>query len=186
MVLGFFPVKGCLIPDTDTACLVLDFAPAATALAGELMDEYANPGAFHQKLVHSMLEQLTIRFLRELGAADTEAALAVGSDLRVDVIDGFFTDFLAKNVTKEDLADRLHLSSRQLNRFLQKRYGMSFREKLLRARMLHAGWLLQHTEQSVRQIAPQVGYTSMPAFVRSFTRFHNKTPLQFREQGEKA
>ena len=99
----------------------------------------------------------------------------------IDVIDGFFADYLAENVTKEDLAVRLHLSSRQLNRFLQKRYGMSFRGKLCSSRMLHAGWLLRHTQQPIQQIAPQVGYTSVPAFIRSFTRFHGKTPQQFRD-----
>lgn len=182
LLLGFFPIKGNPVPNRDAPCIVLEFSPSTVALARELMDEYADPGPFHQKMTHSLLDQLAIRLLRRLGTAEAEAVPVVGVDLRVDVIDGFFADFLADNVTKEDLAARLHLSSRQVNRYLQKRYGMSFREKLFSTRMQHAGWLLRHTELSVRQIAPQVGYTSVPAFIRSFTRFHNRTPQQFRDQ----
>lgn len=182
LLFGFFPIAGNPVPDGDAPCIVLDFSPSTVTLARELMDEYADPGPFHRKMTHSLLDQLAIRLLRKLGTTDEEGVPAVGVDLRVDVIDGFFADFLADNVTKEDLAARLHLSSRQVNRFLQKRYGMSFREKLFSTRMQHAGWLLQHTRLSIQQIAPQVGYTSVPAFIRSFTRFHNRTPQQFREQ----
>lgn len=182
LVVGYFPLAGQFIPDENVPCVVLDFSTSTTMLARELMDEYETPGPFHQKMTHSMLEQLTVQVLRKLGITDTQAVPVVNTDLRIDVIDGFFADYLAENVTKEDLAARLHLSSRQLNRFLQKRYGMSFREKLFTSRMQHAGWLLRHTGQPIRQIAPQVGYTSVPAFIRSFTRFHDKTPQQFREE----
>lgn len=182
LTLGFFPTTGRLIPDEDTPCVILDLSPTTTALARELMDEYASPGPFHQKMTHSLIDQMSIRLLRRLGVAEAQATHTVSVDLRIDVIDGFFADFLADNVTREDLASRLHLSSRQLNRFLQKRYGMSFREKLFSTRMQHAGWLLRHTALPVQQIASQVGYTSVPAFIRSFTRFHGKTPQQFREQ----
>lgn len=185
LLFGFFPIKGSIGSDWSTPCVVLDFTPSTITMARELMDEYAEPGPFHQKMTHSLLDQLAIRLLRTLGTADAASVPVVGADLRVDVIDGFFADFLADDVTKEDLAERLHLSSRQVGRFLQKRYGMSFREKLFNTRMLHAGWLLRHTELSVRQIAPQVGYTSLPAFVRSFTRFHGKTPQQYRDQEKK-
>lgn len=185
LLLGFFPVKGNPTPNRDTPCIVLDFSPSTVTMARELLDEYAAPGPFHQKMTHSLLDQLTIRLLRRLGTVEPEVLPVVGADLRVDVIDGFFADFLADDVTKEDLAARLHLSSRQVNRFLQKRYGMSFREKLTSTRMQHASWLLHNTEQTVQQIAPQVGYASVSAFIRSFVRFYGKSPLQFRKQPNK-
>ncbi|MBQ3135432.1 MAG: helix-turn-helix domain-containing protein [Oscillospiraceae bacterium] len=182
LTLGFFPTAGRLVPDEDTPCIILDLSTTTVALARELMDEYDSPGPFHQKMTRSLLDQLTIRLLRRLGVIEAQVTQTVSVDLRIDVIDGFFADSLADNVTKEDLAARLHLSSRQVNRFLHKRYGMSFREKLFTSRMQHAGWLLRHTRLPVQQIALQVGYTSTPAFIRSFTRFHDRTPQQFREQ----
>lgn len=185
LILDLFPVSGCLVPEPNAPCMVLDFPPAAAFLADELLAEHASPGPFHQKMTHCLLTQLTIHLLRLLGAADTETAAAINSDLRVDVIDSFFANCLRPNATKEELCARLHLSPRQLHRFLEKRYGMSFREKLISSRMTHAGWLLRHTEQSVQQIAHQVGYTSVPAFSRGFVRFHNCTPQQFRKQAAK-
>ena len=58
--------------------------------------------------------------------------------------------------------------------------GMSFQEKLVATRMTHAGWLLQNTELSIQQIALQVGYASVPAFIRCFSQFHNCSPNRFR------
>lgn len=182
MVLDLFPVSGSLLPDPEVSCVVLDFPPSTLALLDELMNEYANPGPFHQKMIYFLLSHLALRLLRLLGVTDADAAPVANSDLRVDVIDSFFANSLRENVTKGDLCALLHLSPRQLHRFLRKRYGMNFREKLVSTRMTHAGWLLRHTELPIHQVALQVGYTSLPAFSRSFAQFHNCSPKQFREQ----
>lgn len=182
MVLDLFPVSGQLLPAPDVPCVVLDFPPSTLALLDELMEEFANPGPFHQKMLYFLLSHLSLHLLRLLGVTDADAAPVMNSDLRVDVIDSFFANSFRENVTKADLCARLHLSPRQLHRFLEKRYGMNFQEKLVSTRMTHAGWLLRHTELPIQQIALQVGYTSMPAFSRSFSRFHNCSPKQFREQ----
>lgn len=182
LVIDLFPTSGCLVSDPDVPCVVLDLPPATAFLANQLLDEDTAPGSFHQKMVHCLLTQLAIHLLRLLGTADAETDTAVNSDLRVDIIDSFFVNHLSEHVTKLDLCSNLHLSPRQLHRFLEKRYGMSFREKLISTRMTHAGWLLRSTEQSVPEIAHQAGYSSVPAFTRSFVRFHGKTPQQFREQ----
>lgn len=180
LVLDLFPTSGSLVPDPNVPCVVLDLPPATTFLANELLAEDTTPGTFHQKMVHCLLTQLAIHLLRLLGTTDTEPATAINSDLRVDIIDSFFVNHLSENATKQDLCEKLPLSPRQLHRFLQKRYGMSFREKLISTRMTHAGWLLQNTDLSIQQIALQVGYASVPAFVRCFSRFHNCSPNRFR------
>lgn len=185
MVVNLFPVSGRLLPDPEVSCVVLDFPPSTANLLDELMEEFANPGPFHQKLLDLLLSHLTLLLLRLLGITDAEATPATNSDLRVDVIDAFFSNALKEDVTKADLCQRLHLSPRQLHRFLQKRYGMSFQEKLIRTRMTHAGWLLRHTDLSIQQVALQVGYTSVPSFSRSFSQFHNCSPKQFRQQHDK-
>jgi len=179
-----FPVSGRLLPDPSVPCVVLDFPSSTLPLLEELMDEFANPGPFHQKMLYFLLSHLTLRLLRLLGVTDADAVTPSNSDLRVDVIDSFFANSLRENVTKDDLCARLHLSPRQLHRFLQKRYGMNFREKLVSTRMTHAGWLLRNTDLPIQQVALQVGYTSVPSFSRSFTQFHSLPPKQFRQQGK--
>ncbi|MBE6957396.1 MAG: AraC family transcriptional regulator [Ruminococcaceae bacterium] len=184
MVVDLFPVSGRLLPDPSVPCVVLDFPSSTLPLLEELMDEFANPGPFHQKMLYFLLSHLTLRLLRLLGVTDADAVTPSNSDLRVDVIDSFFANSLRENVTKDDLCARLHLSPRQLHRFLQKRYGMNFREKLVSTRMTHAGWLLRNTDLPIQQVALQVGYTSVPSFSRSFTQFHSLPPKQFRQQGK--
>lgn len=185
MVVNLFPSSGRLLPDPEVPCVVLDFPPSTATLLDELMEEFATPGPFHQKMLDLLLSHLTLHMLRLLGVTDADAAPAANSDLRVDVIDSFFANALKENITKADLCARLHLSPRQLHRFLEKRYGMSFREKLVSTRMTHASWLLRHTELPIQQIAHQVGYISVPAFSRSFARFYNCSPKQFREHRDK-
>ncbi|MBQ3556659.1 MAG: AraC family transcriptional regulator [Oscillospiraceae bacterium] len=182
MVMNLFPVSGRLLPNPEEPCVVVDFPPSISALLDELMDEFAHPGPFHQKMLDLLLSHLTLLLLRLLGIKDTDATAVTNSDLRVDVIDSFFSNSLGQNVTKAELCKRLHLSPRQLHRFLEKRYGMSFREKLASTRMTHAGWLLRNTDLSIQQVALQVGYTSVPSFSRSFSHFHNCSPRQFRHQ----
>ncbi|MBQ3135662.1 MAG: AraC family transcriptional regulator [Oscillospiraceae bacterium] len=184
MVVDLFPVSGQLLPDPDVPCVVLDFPTSTLALLEELMEEFAHPGPFHQKMLYFLLSHLTLHLLRLLGVADADSTPVMNSDLRVDVIDSFFANSLQEDVTKADLCALLHLSPRQLHRFLQKRYGMNFREKLVSTRMTHAGWLLRNTGLSIQQVALQVGYTSVPSFSRSFCQFHGSPPKQFRDRSQ--
>jgi transcriptional regulator GlxA family with amidase domain len=79
----------------------------------------------------------------------------------------------------------LNLSKRQLNRVLKKHYGMCFREKLCRARMDRAGWLLNTTEMSVSKICEEVGYLSETSFYKAFKRHYKMSPSKYREYMKK-
>lgn len=82
----------------------------------------------------------------------------------------------------EALAEELHLSRSQLNRFLKEQYGMTFREKLLRTRLDRASWLLRHTEKPVEDIVGAVGYSSESAFFQVFRKHFGMTPEKYRKQ----
>lgn len=82
----------------------------------------------------------------------------------------------------EDLARVMELSPRQLVRVLQENYGMTFRQKLLLARMDRAAWLLRTTELPADLILGEVGYNSHSAFYQVFRRTFGMTPLKYREK----
>lgn len=82
----------------------------------------------------------------------------------VRVIDDFFALNYNQPVTRQMLADKLHISIRQLNRILKKGYGMTFNEKVQEIRLKNAVELLQTTTTPLATIAEQLGFSSQSAF----------------------
>ena len=116
---------------------------------------------------------------RGLTTGEEENSAVELADMITD-IENFFASNMASYGAMEQLADQLHLSKRQLGRLIQELYGMTFREKLLAARMDCAAWLLRTTQNSTGEIARQVGYGSEPTFYTKFKHHHGISPGQYR------
>lgn len=139
---------------------------------------------YRRELQHALLNQILIGLLRQIGIQQEQVKSGVvANDLeRRSIIDDFFGDSLRKGAGQEELAARLHLSTRQLARVLQKDYGMSYREMLARSCMDRAAWLLRTTELPIPRVAEQVGYRSESAFYKVFFKEFGMTPLHYRRQ----
>ena len=185
LAFNFALKKGELPANDFHGCAVFDLTELTVALALEHLDEWDGLAPYSRQMVHSRIEQLMLRCFRSMGLLKPDAGRALSDDWRTDIIDGFFANNLSESVTKQDLAASLHLSGRQVNRVLERHYGMSFRLALLRARMEHAAWLLSTTDLTLPDIAAKVGYASAPSFIRSFTQYHGMPPRQFSAQNHK-
>ena len=84
--------------------------------------------------------------------------------------------------TRQELAEYLHCSQRQLIRKMQALYGVSFRQKLIASRMDLARYLLRSTDNSVNEISTRVGYADNAAFFRAFRQHTGMTPAQYRKE----
>ena len=82
--------------------------------------------------------------------------------------------------TVEELAQRAHLSSRQLNRKFQAVFGMSVRDFKIRTRLNSAADDLTKTELSVCQIAVDHDFSDQSTFSRLFRKHMGMTPLEYR------
>ncbi len=136
--------------------------------------------ALYTLLLTSVFEELSI-FKNRAGERDVDSF-----DDRYFVIDDFFETNLNKNCTEADLAKRLHISKRQLNRVLVSNYGTTFREKLTNARMDRAKWLLRTTDMGVDLICDAIGFASQTSFYKAFKKHTNTTPLKYRKDKTKA
>ena len=96
-------------------------------------------------------------------------------------IEMWFADNLANQITEDDLADEISLSSRQLSRVLADIYGMSFREKLVDLRLHRAAQLLEQTELNIESIATAVGYRSLSGFHRAFLKHFGCSAYKYRK-----
>lgn len=130
-------------------------------------------------LMISLLRNL--RFMKN----DKPVNKRINEKERTAVIDNFFErDFALKNGCA-NLAEQLHLSTRQLNRYLQDHYGMGFQEKLIQTRMDQTALLLRSTDKRVQDIMELVGYHSVTAFYKAFANQFGMTPQQYRKQNKR-
>jgi AraC-like DNA-binding protein len=164
-------------------CKIFNPDRAFLTLCRKILDECASRRPYWQELARMELGQCAVLLLRLLGLQEEKvSAKRRQRDLTCDIIDNYFESNLAKDPGADDLAAKLHMSRRHLGRILQEIYGMGFREKLLKARMEQAAWLLRHTDKSVSVIAGEVGYTYDSAFRQAFRQRYEMTPQQYRQQ----
>jgi len=127
---------------------------------------------------------LTISLLRNLQLIknDKPDNKCLNETERTAVIDTFFEhNFPLKNGCAR-LAEQLHLSTRQLNRYMKENYGMGFQEKLIQTRMDQTASLLRSTNKRVQDIMEMVGYNSITAFYKAFRNKFGMTPEQYRNK----
>lgn len=96
------------------------------------------------------------------------------------VIDEFFNIHFARNDGNELLAQKLRVSTRQLDRILRKNYGMNYREKLQEVRLEVSMDFLLTTDKSIAEISELVGYSSPANFSTFIKKATGKTPSKIR------
>ena len=147
-----------------------------------LFAESCHTAWFSMDVIPGLLTRLLVCCFRLLQIRPTALPTPppITKGWRNDRIDAWFETHLHLPAKAEDLAEKLFVSRRQLNRILQECYGMNFRDKLLQARMDRAMWLLRHTDRSVGEIAEAVGYTASSSFYHVFRQQSGITPEQYR------
>lgn len=151
-------------------------------LCRNIIEQLCNQGAFQMDILRVMCMQLMIHLFREMRLQSPDTAYDSESldVVRTNIIDCFFSMNAIPMGTEEELARRLNISRRQLNRVLVQHYGMGFREKMLETRMEYAGWLLRTTNYKMSKIASMVGYTADTTFYKAFKNYFSITPRQYR------
>jgi transcriptional regulator GlxA family with amidase domain len=92
------------------------------------------------------------------------------------------TEF-ARPIRIEDVARRVAVSPRQLQRVFADVEGVGFRAHLCELRMAHAAELLGSTDLPVKVVAARVGYRDASQFGKAFKRVHGVSPSQARTRG---
>lgn len=150
----------------------------------DIFTECTEPADFGWDMLRCHLTRLLLCNFRLLGlwpmVRDAEGARAISQADCSDIIDSWFSANLRSGCGAEDLAARLYMSRRQLNRLLNELYGMNFREKKGRTRLNQAVWLLQYTDLPVCAVAEEVGYSDPSTIYHNFRKNFGMTPEQYR------
>lgn len=195
------------IEDAVTFCLLLGFAMMGDAVCGQHLEgwaevPFARPAYFdrfdhlipgkvsfnqpHLRLVFPvaildipmiMADPSTARLAREQCKRSLNAL--IGHDKISEMVRELVYDEALGFSSMEDVADKLHMSERTLQRQLTQE-GTSFRTIVDEMRLQKAGGLLKRKELSLEAIAEMLGYTDVTNFTRAFKRWTGITPSKFR------
>lgn len=81
-----------------------------------------------------------------------------------------------------DLAGKFHYSEKQIRRIVETTMDMSYSDLIMKLRMQRASELLKLQDYTIEDIALQVGYTTVSSFYRSFTKYYDCTPAEYRNK----
>ena len=127
-----------------------------------------------------IINLIFIEILRQLNIENTTKNIVINDINPIDIIDQFFEQNHSHNKGEEMLANMLYISKRQLSRYLKQYYGLSYREKLLNARIEHAKRLLLNSNIDIANISKIVGYSSETSFYNMFNKQCGISPQQYR------
>lgn len=103
-------------------------------------------------------------------------------DPRVSEAVNFIRDNLTKGITTREVSAKCFISTKQLVRLFQKKLGTTPSEYIRRCKIDYARRLLLETDSQVGEIAEQLGFTEVTAFINFFRRYEDITPAKFRRR----
>lgn len=178
--------KGAPIQIDRQNCVRMVCAPLLMEYLNALEAEFAVRQFGSDGSIQSLLTLLLVAVVRELSHLPKNLSVEKPPVFaqREESIDNFFASHYSRNISAKDLADHLEITTRQLARIMQKRYGCTFRQHLLEIRLYHARQQLVNTNAPIWQIANDCGFTCQGAFATAFRKQSGCTPSQFRQQND--
>lgn len=151
-----------------------------------LLEELENRSENYLEVCSSLLNILLVKISR-LPAIDMEqtrdAAPAAAGDNSVFWVKQYIDDNFTKEVNLDLLAGKVGLNKFSLVRRFKSVYGCSPINYLLDRKFQEAKFLLLTTENSVKQIATALGFSSANYFTQAFQQHVGVSPTEYRRQG---
>ncbi|MDQ8738769.1 response regulator [Paenibacillus sp. LHD-38] len=97
-----------------------------------------------------------------------------------DIVKFIESDY-RRDLSVEELAERVYLTPNYLSHLFKKHKGVSIIKFITSTRMEKAKQLLTNTHKKVADISEETGYSNVAYFCSLFKTYHGKTPTQFRE-----
>ena len=94
----------------------------------------------------------------------------------VDQISRYISANYQSNITLQDIADQIHISSAYVSRLFRNKTGITITEAINRARIDQAKLLLGNPEYKVYEIAQMVGFEDAAYFTSVFTKYVGCSP----------
>ncbi|MEC0231897.1 response regulator transcription factor [Paenibacillus alba] len=104
------------------------------------------------------------------------------NDSVIQRVQCFIADHLSEMITREQLADFVHLNPAYLSRLFKKEVGESITDYILLERMKLARELIRNSSIPISDIAKSLGYSNFSYFAKMFKKVYHHTPQHYRKQ----
>lgn len=170
---------------TKTPCIVRHGQGELMKDEEALRREFRERGPCMREAVRAYLAVMMIHIARALSGAGEEPAISVrtadGQSNRAQLIEDYLSSAIGRNVSCGELAGKLGLSERQVERAFRELYGSTFRRMVIQVRMEAANSLFEEGGHSAEEVARRVGYQSVNAFYAAYRACFGMTPGEFRK-----
>ncbi|MFD0714362.1 helix-turn-helix domain-containing protein [Paenibacillus sp. GCM10027626] len=180
------------VPPEMIVQLIVQFLMKASTVAAEIGVETEElfPEQYRIELLNQYerlehLEQYTVNALDIFIERIKEKR---SSREKNDVIDQVLlyiqTHYMRSDLSLNLLASEFRISVSHLSKLFKEQKECNFIDFLMEIRMNKAKELLAESEEKIRDIAEQVGYTNVNSFVRIFKKITGLTPTEFRSRAQ--
>lgn len=150
------------------------------ALFDDLLYEFKNKRFGYNEVIVSDFKNIIVKLLRDEKSVGKRLSHYESKSLQFEIERILYNDF--STITIMDIAQRLHLSVRELQRYLLKNYNKTFRELKADAKMSFAANKLKYTDIKIADLAILIGYSTPEHFSYAFKEFYGESPLSYKKK----
>ena len=152
-------------------------------LFDDLLVEFQQKEFGYNEIVVSDFKNLIVKILRNESISGRRLSHWDTNSLQFEIEKIIKEEF--NTITLVDLANRMHLSTRELQRYLIKNYKKGFNEIKTDAKMSFASNKLIYSDIKIANLAELVGYSTPEHFSYAFKKYYNESPNEYRKNNKK-
>ena len=149
----------------------------------ELCDELKRLDFGYNEIATSLFKKIIVKILRNEKINEERVSYYKIESLQYDIENIINNEF--STITLDDLANRLHIGTRELQRYLLKNYKKSFNELKTESRMNYSANKLIYTDIKISELYEDVGYSAPEHFSLAFKKYFNMSPNEYRKKNKK-
>lgn len=163
--------------------LVLHQVPELFPILRELTENYNNTRRMIPGL-HFLYQLCRIAEENHFGAMDEHRVEATydSNYVRLNLLDRIINTEFMQGMTADEVAQKLHISARQLARIVKQRYNKTLYQVIAEKRLNVAAEMLRTSDMPAEKIALTVGFTSKNVFWKEFQMKYGMTPAKYRHE----
>lgn len=152
-------------------------------LMDDLFTEFTARHIGYKSQIEILLARLLILIARnyEINSPSHTTTLLRNQNTDVTLVIEEYFLYEYQNASLDELARRLNVSPRQIQRLMLEYYNKTFQQKKTDAKMSAAVILLREKEKSISAIADALGYSSPEHFSGAFKAYYQISPREYRK-----
>ena len=150
-------------------------------IAQKLETETKTTDHFSDDIIRGYLIVLC-RMIERMGNIQNDNSMLSRKESKMRMFTNLIDTGFGQHKSVSYYAEELNITPNYLNMLCKKQFGRSAGDMITSRVMLEAKRLLYHTTSDISQIAFDLGYEDPSYFTRTFKKYENLTPTEFREE----